>query len=52
MKQITIRIFLILLFISCRENFLLIEGKKISTDLLVTPSHQKNIQITLAKVRI
>ncbi|EMO53798.1 gamma-glutamyltransferase [Leptospira noguchii] len=41
MKQITIRIFLILLFISCRENFLLIEGKKISTDLLVTPSHQK-----------
>ncbi|EMK21591.1 gamma-glutamyltransferase [Leptospira kirschneri] len=41
MKQITIRIFLILLFISCRENSLLIEGKTISTDLLVVPSHQK-----------
>lgn len=52
MKQITIRIFLILLFISCRENSLLIEGKTISTDLLVVPSHQKNIQSILAKVKI
>ncbi|PTM50027.1 gamma-glutamyltransferase 1 [Leptospira borgpetersenii serovar Javanica] len=41
MKQITIRIILILLLFSCRETSLTIEGKRISTDLLVTPSHGK-----------
>ncbi|EMJ96003.1 gamma-glutamyltransferase [Leptospira alstonii] len=41
MKQITIRIVLILLLFSCRESSLTIEGKNVSTDLLVTPSHQK-----------
>ncbi|AXR68869.1 gamma-glutamyltransferase [Leptospira mayottensis] len=41
MKQTTIRIILILLLFSCRETPLTIEGKKISTDLLVTPSHGK-----------
>lgn len=41
MKQITIRIVLILLLFSCRETSLTIEGKNVSTDLLVTPSHQK-----------
>ncbi|EKR63838.1 gamma-glutamyltransferase [Leptospira weilii str. 2006001853] len=41
MKQITIRIILILLLFSCRETPLLIEGKRISTDLLVSPSQGK-----------
>ncbi|TGL77405.1 gamma-glutamyltransferase [Leptospira yasudae] len=41
MKQITIRIVLILFLFSCKEVPLTIEGKSISTDLLVTPSHQK-----------
>ncbi|WP_061218589.1 gamma-glutamyltransferase [Leptospira weilii] len=41
MKQITIRIILILLLFSCREIPLLIEGKRISTDLLVSPSQGK-----------
>ncbi|PJZ55960.1 gamma-glutamyltransferase [Leptospira barantonii] len=39
MKQITLRIVLILLLFSCREAPLTVEGKSISTDLLVTPSH-------------
>lgn len=41
MKQITIRIILILLLFSCRETPLTIEGKRISTDLLVSPSQGK-----------
>ncbi|EQA63116.1 gamma-glutamyltransferase [Leptospira alexanderi] len=41
MKQITIRIILILLLFSCRETPLTIEGKRVSTDLLVSPSHGK-----------
>ncbi|EMF83788.1 gamma-glutamyltransferase [Leptospira weilii serovar Topaz str. LT2116] len=41
MKQITIRIILILLLFSCRETPLTIEGKRVSTDLLVSPSQGK-----------
>ncbi|MDI7223215.1 gamma-glutamyltransferase [Leptospira santarosai] len=38
MKQTAIRIVLILLLFSCRETPLTIEGKRVSTDLFVTPS--------------
>lgn len=41
MKQKTISILLLFLFVSCRELPLTVEGKKVSTDLLVVPSHQK-----------
>ncbi|EMF91779.1 gamma-glutamyltransferase [Leptospira santarosai] len=38
MKQTAIRIVLILLLFSCRETPLTIEGKRVSTDLFVTPA--------------
>ncbi|AVQ11828.1 Gamma-glutamyltransferase [Leptospira santarosai] len=38
MKQTAIRIVLILLLFSCRETPLTIEGRRVSTDLFVTPS--------------
>ncbi|AVV49642.1 gamma-glutamyltransferase [Leptospira santarosai] len=38
MKQTAIRIVLILLLFSCRETSLTIEGKRVSTDLFVTPA--------------
>ncbi|XDD51786.1 gamma-glutamyltransferase [Leptospira sp. WS92.C1] len=41
MKQKTIRLLLIFLLFSCKEIPLSIEGREVSTDLLVTPSNQK-----------
>lgn len=41
MKQKYARIILILLLFSCKEVPLSIEGRKVSTDLLVTPSNQR-----------